>query len=131
MQVFHGASRTRTGDLLGAIQEGRHAEPAAQAGFRAVGRLETPRIPRTYPAGSSPVAPIKVPAKQPYLVVRLDIGSRPLRLSGRSGQAHTATRAGGNEGPSVTCYGVYSSALATGSLPQPFGLQVASLAPPR
>jgi hypothetical protein len=31
---------------------------------------------------------------------------------------------------SVTCYGVYNSALATGSLPQPFGLQFASLAPP-
>jgi hypothetical protein len=30
----------------------------------------------------------------------------------------------------VICYGVYSSALATGSLPHPFGLQFASLAPP-
>src|SRR6266508_5743978 len=32
--------------------------------------------------------------------------------------------------PSVTCYGVYSSALATGSLPHPLGVQLASLAPP-
>lgn len=32
--------------------------------------------------------------------------------------------------PSVTCYGVYSSALATGSLPHCLGVQFASLAPP-
>jgi hypothetical protein len=48
-QVFHGASRTRTGDLLGAIQERSSAEAAPQAGFRAVRPLEPPRIPRAYP----------------------------------------------------------------------------------
>jgi hypothetical protein len=31
---------------------------------------------------------------------------------------------------SVTCYGVYSSALATGSLPHCLGVQFASLSPP-
>ena len=43
---------------------------------------------------------------------------------------HYALDAAGAALASVTCYGVYSSALATGSLPHPLGVQFASLAPP-
>ena len=49
LQAFHGASRTRTDDLLGAIQKRDITKPALQAGFRAVRRCEAPRIPCAYP----------------------------------------------------------------------------------
>jgi hypothetical protein len=41
----NGASRTRTGDLLGAIQEPASANPAPRAGFRPFQSLKPPRIP--------------------------------------------------------------------------------------
>jgi hypothetical protein len=51
--------------------------------------------------------------------------------SGRASGMRPSRAPRGNEDPaSVTSYGVYSSALATGSLPQPLGLQFASLPPP-
>jgi hypothetical protein len=46
-----GASRTRTGDLLGAIQERRREEPASRASFWPLQQLETPRIPHVLPGG--------------------------------------------------------------------------------
>jgi hypothetical protein len=44
-----GAGRTRTDDLLGAIQKPDVSKPASQAGFRRVRRGEGPRIPRACP----------------------------------------------------------------------------------
>jgi hypothetical protein len=46
---LHGASRTRTGDLLGAIQERRRSGPASRAGFSPLQQPETPRMPHAYP----------------------------------------------------------------------------------
>jgi hypothetical protein len=45
----YGASRTRTGDLLGAIQKRDITEPARQADFQLFSSANTPPIPRAYP----------------------------------------------------------------------------------
>src|SRR5918996_3253924 len=50
LQVFHGASRTRTGDLLGAIQPSSHVESASFAAL--YGRA--PGAPQHLPQQSAP-----------------------------------------------------------------------------
>jgi hypothetical protein len=77
-----GASRTRTGDLLGAIQKRDIGKPPPEAGFRLVQRLETPRIPRTYPRV---LGMESAPSPKTSSSVPLQNVSRASRLSGHAG----------------------------------------------
>jgi hypothetical protein len=82
-----GASRARTGDLLGAIQERDISKPASQAGFRRARRDETPWIPRAYP-GVLGIEGLSSPKRLPCSVplqgrLRTSGGSRNAGLSRR------------------------------------------------